>query len=597
MGFKRIAVGFLAFFGAVMFVLFASGLFLAWYFWPEAKLAMPDKVILEADFERPLVEYAPEDTVTGVLVETPTTVLRTVEALERASRDDRVQGLVARVGVTDMGLGKIQEIRNGVLAFRSKGKFAVAYAQTLGEAGPGNGAYYLATAFDEIYLQPSGDLGLTGLMIQSPFVLGTLEKLGIVPRLDRRGKYKTAVETFTERKYSEANRESVTAIMESRFRQITRSIAERRGIPEEDVPALIDRGPFLGKEAVEARLVDGLAYRDEVIETVKKKAGQGAELFSLDKYGTRNAEETGGGPVIALIYGVGPVHQGKSSHSRFLGEASMGSDTVSAAFRAAVKDEDVRAVLFRVDSPGGSYVASDTIWRETVRAKEAHKPVVVSMGELAASGGYFVSSAAEKIVAQPATLTGSIGVFGGKAITRDLWDKIGVTWDEVHTSDHSTMWSSIQDFTPEEWKRIQEWLDRVYDDFTGKVAEGRKLPIERVLESAQGRGWTGEDALRLGLVDELGGFPEALKLAKKASGIPEDARVRLKLFPRKKSLTEKVMTKLLAEEDESDDAEDEISSLMAFGLEVTRPLIHLARTMGFISRPGDLMMPASEWGR
>jgi protease IV len=597
MGFKRVVVGFLAIFGTVMFALFGSGLFLAWYFWSESKPAIPEKVILEADFGRTLVEYAPEDTVTGVLVQTPTTVLRTVEALERASRDDRVRALLARVGVADMGLGKIQEIRNAVLAFRSKGKFAVAYAQTLGEAGPGNGAYYLATAFDEIYLQPSGDLGLTGLMIQSPFVLGTLEKLGIAPRLDRRGKYKTAVETFTERKYSDANRESVTSIMESRFRQITRSIAERRGIPEKDVPGLIDRGPFLGKDAVEAKLLDGLAYRDEVIETVMKKAGPGAELFSLDRYGARNDDKPKGGPVIALIYGVGPVHQGKSSHSRFLGEASMGSDTVSAAFRAAVKDKDVRAVLFRVDSPGGSYVASDTIWRETVRAKEAHKPVVVSMGELAASGGYFVSSAAEKIVAQPATLTGSIGVFGGKAVTRDFWDKIGVTWDEVHTSDHSTMWSSIKDFTPEEWKRIQEWLDRVYDDFTGKVAEGRKLPMEKVLEAAQGRVWTGEDALRLGLVDELGGFPEALTLAKKAAGIPEDARVRLKLFPKKKSLAEKLMTKLLGEEDENDDAEDEVSSLMALGSEVTGPLIQFGRTMGLISKPDALMMPASKWGR
>jgi protease-4 len=596
MGLKRVVVGTLAVLGGFAILVVAASIFLAWYFWPESPRPMHDRVILEADFEKELVENVVSDSVTGILSATPSTVLETVMSLERAADDERVKGLIARVGGSGMGLAKIQEIRNVVQAFRKKGKFAVAYAQTMGEVGPGNGAYYLATAFDEIYMQPSGDLGLTGLAHQSPFVQGALEKVGVAPRLDRRGKYKTAVETFTERQYSEANRESLTAIMESRFRQIVRSVAEARKLTENEVRGLVDRGPFLGQEAVDAALVDGLAYRDEVYDAVKKKFDGEAQFLSLEKYGALTRKEEENGPVVALIYGVGPVHLGKSSHSRLLGEESMGSDTVTAAFRAAIEDEEVRAILFRVDSPGGSYVASDMIWRETVRAGKAKKPVIVSMGELAASGGYFVSASADKIVAQPATLTGSIGVFGGKVVTKGLWDKLGVTWDEVHTSAHSNMWSPIKDFTPEEWKRVQDWLDRVYDDFTRKVALGRNLELGSVLEAAQGRVWTGEDAKFLGLVDELGGFPEALMLAKKAASIPEEAGIQLKLFPLRKSLAEKLMVRLLDEEEDAVE-EEEISSVMGFALEVAQPLIRFGKAMGLISTPGVLTMPDAEYLR
>jgi protease-4 len=261
----------------------------------------------------------------------------------------------------------------------------------------------------------------------------------------------------------------------------------------------------------------------------------------------------------------------------------MGSDTVSAAFRAAIEDPDVKAILFRIDSPGGSYVASDTVWRETARARKAGKPVIASMGDVAGSGGYFVAMAADKIVAQPGTITGSIGVLGGKMYTAGFWDKLGITWDEVHAGQNARMWSGAWDYTPQEWARGEALLDRIYTDFTSKVAEGRRLPKERVLQIARGRIWTGEDALALGLVDELGGFPTALRLAKKAAGIPEAEEVNLRVYPPKRGTLELLIDRL---------AELGTHTTAARAFELLQPLAVRLRPLA--QPAGALRMPALE---
>ena len=299
------------------------------------------------------------------------------------------------------------------------------------------------------------------------------------------------------------------------------------------MPGLIDRGPFLGPAAVEARLVDRLAYRDQVIADLKADVGDHAGLLYLSRYAKRARRGHPRGDTVALIMGVGGIRRGKSGGFNPLdrGRPSMGSDTIAAAFRAAVNDKRVKAILFHVDSPGGSYVASDTIWRETVRARQAGKPVIVSMGNVAGSGGYFVAMAADKIVAQPATITGSIGVIGGKAVTAGLRDKVGLSTDEVHTSSHATMWTDTLDYSPGEWDRLQAFLDRAYEDFTTKVATGRRLTPDAVQEAAKGRIWTGEDAKRLGLVDELGGYTAALGFVRQAIDRPPQAPIRIKPFP------------------------------------------------------------------
>ncbi len=551
-----------------------------------ARKAIPAQVILEVDFEKPLVEYVPQDPVALALLREVTTVRDVVEALVRASEDERVVGLVAKIGAAPMGLAVIQEIRNAVIAFANNGKFAVAYAETFGEVGPGNGAYYLATAFNEIYLQPSGDLGLTGLMYEFPFVRGTLDKLHVEPRIDHRKEFKNAKNIFTETKFTEAHREATEKLMNSQFGQIVRGIVEARGVPEEALVGNIDSAPLLGEEAVKAKLVDELLYRDEVYEKVKAKA-EGAKLLYLGEYLKRAGRPHKDGPTIALIYGVGGVHRGPSEYNALSRSSSMGSDTVSAAFRAAVADDDVKAIVFRVNSPGGSYVASDTIWREVVKAKEAGKPVIVSMGNVAGSGGYFVSMSATKIVAQPGTITGSIGVVVGKMLTREFWQEhTGITWDEVHTNKNAMMWAGTHEYSTEQWQKVQDFLDRVYDDFTTKVAQGREMEKEKVLEVAKGRIWTGEDAKERGLVDELGGFNVALRLVRTEAGIKPDAPITVKMFPRPKRTIELLLKR-------GPESSEPSAAIIAVdqALQIIKPLYETAKEIGLIEDKGVLRMP------
>jgi protease-4 len=562
-----------------------------------SKGRVPSKTILEADFEQPLLEYAPETPTAKLMLGKRTTLREVVDAIDRGASDDRVVGMVARIGAVPMGMAQAQEIREAVERFRAHKKFAVAYAETFGEFGPGNGAYYLATAFDQIYLQPSGDIGLTGILMESPFVKGTLSKLGMTFHGDHRYEYKNALNTLTETKYTPAHKEAMTAIMNSWFDQMKQGICEARMIPPDKFQALVDAGPYLGQEAVTAKLVDGLAYRDEVFDRVKKRAGSGAELLYLEKYLQRAGRPHSEGKEIALVFGVGAVTRGKSDYDPVEGSQNMGSDTVAAAIRAAVADKDVKAILFRVDSPGGSYVASDTIWREVVNAHNAGKPVIVSMGDLAGSGGYFVAMAADKIVAQPGTITASIGVLGGKMLTSGLWSKIGLSWDEVHDGANATMFTGTHDYTPAEWARFQAWLDRVYVDFTSKVAEGRKLPKDKVLEIAKGRIWTGEQAKNLGLVDELGGYDTALKLAKKAAGIPESEEVKIVVYPRPKTFLQ-----ILLQRQGPDNSDKEaVAQTLGRILEDVRPVARELHAVGITREEKDqddvLKMPTIETER
>lgn len=536
---KKLLVGFLAIVGglSILAVMALAGLGLLSAL---AKPGVPSRVMLEVDFEHGLIEAIPDDPVARLMLEGYLDVRDVVDALDKASGDRRVQGLVARVGGTGMGLAHIQEIRDAVQRFRSAGKPAVAFAETFGEFGPGNGGYYLATAFDEIYMQPSGFVGLTGLIYESMFVKGALDKLDIEPRIDQRYEYKNAANTYNETEYTEAHREAMQAVVDSQFEQMLEGIADARGMSVSEVRVLFDGGPFLGDEAVEAGLVDRLAYRDEVYEQMREKSDRRAKPLFLSAYLERAGRPNSRGTTVALIHGYGTIMRGASQYSPLDGTVVMGSDTIAAAFRSAIEDRRVRAIVFRVDSPGGSPVASHTIWRETVRAREAGKPVIVSMGNLAGSGGYEVAMSADKIVAQPGTITGSIGVLGGKMITRGFWDKVGVSWDDVHTSTNSTMWSSVHDWNATGYARFQEILDATYDDFTQRVALGRDLPLEQVLEVARGRIWTGKDALELGLVDELGGFDVALRLVREAAGLDDDAPLRLKRFPASRTAFEMI---------------------------------------------------------
>jgi protease-4 len=586
---KRL-VALLAILGALGFLAICIGVAMS-FFGAYPKGSLPGKILLEANFEQPIEEYMPDQPITKAFGGEEPTTRDVIDTLDRAAKDDRVVGLVARVGAVPMGLAQIQEIRDAIGRFRASGKPAIAWAETFGEFGAGNGSYYLATAFDQVFLQPSGDVGLTGLIYESPFIKGLFGKLDVVPRMDHRYEYKNAMNFYTEDKFTEAHREAMKKLMDSQFGQMVAGIAKGRGLTEGQVRSTFNDGPYLGQQAVDVKLVDGLLYRDEVYAKAREKAGDDAELLYLQKYLERAGRPHEKGEKIALIYGVGAVQRGAGGFSPISGTA-MGSDTVAGAFRAARQDADVKAIVFRVDSPGGSYVASDTIWRETQLARKAGKPVIVTMGNLAGSGGYFVAMGADKIVAQPGTITASIGVLGGKLLTKGFWDKIGITYDEVHTSDNGTMFTGAQDYTPKEWDKFQQWLDRVYTDFTSKVASGRNLEKSKVLEIAKGRIWTGEDAKGLGLVDALGGFDVALKLAKEAAKIPADDDVNLVVFPRKKSFFESLTQKL------PDNSErDAFSQVVAELSTELRPALLMLRDLGLAKNaPGVLTMPPARAG-
>ncbi|WP_182875329.1 S49 family peptidase [Microbispora sp. H10670] len=536
-------------------------------------------LVLELDLTEGLSEGPPADPVTALLSMRKPRLAEVLSGLRRARKDPRVAALIVKIGGNPLGLGTVQELREAVVKLRAAGKPTVAFAETFGEFGAGTVPYYLASAFERVYLQPSGDVGLTGVALEQRFLRDALARAGVEYQLGQRHEYKTAANMFTQNHMTDAHRESATRIAESVTEQITAGIAEARRLTPERVRELIDQGPFIGAEAVDAGLVDGLKYRDEVYaETVE----DGAHLQYVSRYAKSALSGKlphPGADTVALVHGTGTIRLGRSGRSPLGGGGAMGSDTVCAALRAARRDDKVKAIVFRVDSPGGSYVASDAIWREVVLARESGKPVIVSMGDLAASGGYFVSMAADVIVAQPGTLTGSIGVFGGKPVVGELLGRLGVVTESVAEGANAGMFSPTTAFSETQWERVNAWLDRIYDDFVGKVADGRGLSRERAHELARGRVWTGADARAAGLADELGGLEDALALARRRAGLATAAPVRT--YPRMHPL-ERLRP--------AESSEDRSAALSRVRLEAWGPLARLAGELG-LPAYGPLVLP------
>jgi protease-4 len=490
-------------------------------------------ILLELDLSHPLLEQEPDDPIAKLRSRGKPRLRPVLRALHEAGKDPRVVGLVAKVGDTSMSLARAQELRTAVAALAAGGKPTVAWAETFGESGNGTIPYLLASAFGTVWLQPTGELNVLGLAAEVTFVRGVLDKLDVDPLMDQRYEYKNAGDRVSQTKFTPAHREASDRLTESAYEQITAAIAADRKLSVADVQAAIDRAPLFADDGRDLGLVDKLGYRDEVYAAIRREVGGDVQLLFADRWTpaagavrriVKQARDKKA-PGIALVEGYGGIVTGRNRRSPLMGNV-MGSDTVTAAIRAAVRDEKVRAIVFRVDSPGGSAVASDTIWREVGCAQESGKPVIVSMGSVAGSGGYYVACGADTIVAEPGTLTGSIGVVGGKLDTSGLTDRLGLSYDRVKRGEQAAMYSMHRSFTDTERERLEAWLDRVYADFTGKVAQGRRMSPEAVHEIAKGRVWTGADALSNGLVDTLGGLREAVMLARSRAGLPEDAPLR-----------------------------------------------------------------------
>jgi protease-4 len=483
---------------------------------------------LELDLSRGVVE-TPSATPLRAVGARPVPALQgLLAALRQAERDRHVVGLVAHVGQRPISLALSSELRDAVTRFRRSGKPAVAWTESFGELGTGNVGYHLATAFDEIWLQPSGDVGLTGVVARAVFLRDALDRLGVEPQLGQRHEYKTAADTFLRSSMSDAGREMAHRLAESATETIVADVAAARELDPAAVRAIVDRAPLTANEALESGLVDRLGYRDEVYASLRSRLGE-TRLLYLERYG-RRSERRGmvrrtltarNRPVVALVSAAGPIHLGRAASFPW-GGPNTGSDTLGSALRAVGRDPSVRAVVLRVDSPGGSYVASDAIRREVLELRAAGRPVIASMATVAGSGGYYIAMPCDVVVASPATLTGSIGVLAGKQVIRDALGRAGVGVESEAVGAHAEMFSSQRAFTEEEWDRLQRWLDEVYADFTSKAAADRGMPVEELRDVARGRVWTGADAVARGLVDRLGGLDEAVDIACERAGLRRD---------------------------------------------------------------------------
>lgn len=528
-------VGILATLGLVV-LLGALALGLAWRdfaAWQSAEPERPERAVLVLDLAEGLVDGPPGAATPLGGLSRQTNLRALVLGLEAAGRDPGVAGLLLRLGSGELDIARVQELRRAIEAFREGGKPVQAFASSFGEGGDGTLHYYLAAAADAITLQPSGNLDLVGFSLEQPYARALLDDLGVEARIYRREQYKGAAEPLLREEMSEPVRQNLQALLDSWLAQLVGDVAADRDLEPAVVRRLVDGGPYLPAEALEQQLVDRLGYRDEAAAALLEAAGAGAALLPVRRYLEERAEEepAEGRPRIAVITGRGAVTLGESEPGNLLAGYTMGADTLAKAFDEAAKDSSVRAILFRVDSPGGSYAASDAVWRAVRQAQKAGKPVVVSMGALAASGGYFVAASADRIVAEPGTVTGSIGVVSGKILTAGLWRELGVNWSGVQAGENAGFWDSTQDFTPQQWQRFTGFVDAAYRDFVGKVAEGRDLPLDEAEALAGGRVWSGAEAAERGLVDELGGYRAAVEAAKSLADVPEEQAVTLVDFP------------------------------------------------------------------
>ena len=452
---------------------------------------------------------------------------KVISGIEAAAKDPKVKSLLLKLGNSGMSMSHAQELRAALAKFKKEGKTTAAFAESFGEGGSGVIDFYLASAMDKIWLQPSGVVAIGGFMLESPFLKGLLDKIGVKPSFERRHEYKSAPEMFTAEKFSPEAKESLHGLLKSWLSQVQEGIGEGRKLTPEALQNVIDNSPYLPEEALKLGLVDKLAYRDEVEEDA---LGEGdAEFIDIEDYQDRRPKKGGAKHKIALIQVNGNIVSGPSDD--WNQKEMSGADTIVDAIKEAVEDEEIKAIVLRIDSPGGSYSAADAIHRAVLNAREQGKPVIASLGETAASGGYFAAMAANKIIANPGTIAGSIGVFSGKMVLTGLWEKLGVGWDEVHIGQNAGMWSANRDFTPQAKAKLGKILDQVYADFTNKAALARNLSPAEIDKAARGRVFTGKEALDIRLIDQLGGFREALNEAKKEAEIPENERVALVILP------------------------------------------------------------------
>lgn len=521
--------------------------------------ALPEQFVLYLPLEEGFVEHHNEGG--PYALGSNITIREVVETLDKARKDDRVKGLVSVLQGGQYGLSHIEELRAALKRFRDSGKFAYIYASSYGEIGRGLSYYYLASAYDEIWVQPLGVVSIDGIRADMPFLKAALEEIGIEPEFQQRKSYKSVFESFTASKMSPETREATTALLDDIGARMVREIAADRDMSEKIFKQKIDQGLFTAESALNNKLVDTVDYSDVLTSRIKQDitgdpddetlkyvglktykyslSKDESPMFKLPAFGAVPFKDDRARtkPTIALIYAVGTLMENKG------GEMTNGlssAEDVSRNIVNAFKDDDVQAIILRVNSPGGTPAAAERIRRAVIRAQEAGKPVIVSMGPLAASGGYWVSAEADYIFASANTLTGSIGVAGGKFVIAEMWKKLDINWDAVSFGKNADYWSFNRSFTPEQEKRFSEMMDATYNGFVERVARGRGMSLEEAENVAQGRVWTGAQAFENGLVDQIGGLDSALDHTSKLLGKTSRHDLDIITLPRTKTTLEKL---------------------------------------------------------
>jgi len=511
-------------------------LFVALILWTASKparLATNSVLVIDAEGT---IEEQPPASFFGSITGTSTPVLHDyLDAIDSARTDSRISGIVVRIAPLSTGWGKLEEIRAHLLTFRASHKPSICY---LGYDGVGNPEYYLASACGQVWLVPSNSVSIRGMMAEALFFRGTLDKLKIVPEFYHVAEFKTAYNMFTEKKFTSPHREEVESVLRSIYDHYVTSAAAARGMDRAKFESFVNAGPLLTSDAVEDKIVDRLGYWDQV-QDYFKSGYHGWNPISLNRYRTFLNADGDGGSKIAVVHATGLIVSGESQTTPG-GGFVMGGDSVASDIRNARNDASIRAIVLRIDSGGGSVVGSEVIRRE-VELAQGQKPVVVSMSDVAASGGYWIATPAAKIIADANTITGSIGVLTGKLNLSGLYNLLGVSSDYVATSDNATLFSDQQNFTPAQEAYIKKSLDDTYAQFTQGVARGRHMSVEAVDKIAKGREWSGTQGKDLGLVDELGGFDRAIEVAKELAHIPANEGVHIVRFPEERNIIQELL--------------------------------------------------------
>ncbi|MEM7618022.1 MAG: signal peptide peptidase SppA [Pseudomonadota bacterium] len=508
-----------------------------------ANAPLPDDMVLLFSVEQNVTELQTKPTFLDPFPFRQPTLSSIILGIDKAAEDDRVRGIVFSMKGGAIGIAHAQEIREAILRFRDSGKFAKIYAPNYADGQGGMVHYYLASAFDEIWMQPVGMLSIAGLSLEQPFAKKAMDKIGVSAQFLQREEFKSAMENFTNTEMSAENREALTSILNSWTNEVQGGVAEGRKVNKQKFSQLVDLGLFTGEEALEHNLIDRLDYADRILPEIQKEAtgnkdDETVKLITLGNYAAqakRLAATVDPKNSVALVYVSGSIVGSDKTGSR------AGATEISKAINEAIRDDNVKSIVVRVNSPGGSPTASETIRRAIQKARNEGKPVYISMGSVAASGGYWIAAESDRIFATPGTLTGSIGVVMGKFEGSKLWDNLGVNWEGPQVGDNAEIWSLSQPFDKDALARLNVLIDSTYDAFLTRVAEGRKMSDTQVKQVAKGRPYTGAQALQLNLVDELGGLEVALDYAAQQLGAKDRYGINIEKFPKDLSGIEKFL--------------------------------------------------------